>query len=243
MRGGSVTTDGVTDPQIIENNWDNEGKPLFVYDGSTLDPFGEIPDFHLQEKSPCIDKGGFLTTITSASGSGTQFTIEDAWYFQDGFSGVIEGDIIQLENQSQRVKITNVDYTTNTITVETSVTWINGTGVSLAYEGSAPDIGAYEFGLATSSPKKNDNAGLWIQSCPNPLNNISTIEYYLPEASNVCIALYDINGQKVKIIVNSSQNTGTHRAILNAHDLPAGIYYCKLDACKSIVTKKCIIMR
>lgn len=145
--GGMVTYSDVSTPQVIENNWDNED-PLFVYDGSPLDPFWGKPDFHLQESSPCIDRGGFLTTITSKDGSGTEFTVNDAGYFMDGW-GIIQGDLIQLEDPTQRVKITNVNYVTNTMTVETSVTWKNGTGVSLPFVGLSPDMGAYEY---THSP-------------------------------------------------------------------------------------------
>jgi hypothetical protein len=63
----------------------------------------------------------------------------------DGW-GIIEGDFIQLGGQTQRVRITNVDYSSNTITVHQSLSWTNAQGVSLAYEGSAPDLGAYEYG-------------------------------------------------------------------------------------------------
>jgi hypothetical protein len=132
--------------QTIENNWIGEkvGDPKFIYDYSPLDPFGNKPDFRLQEDSPCKDTGGYLTTITSADGSGTQFVVDDAGYFMDGWD-IIEGDIIQLEGSAQRAQITNIDYNTDTITVDTSLTWTQGFGVSLVYEGSAPDIGACEY--------------------------------------------------------------------------------------------------
>ena len=39
-----------------------------------------------------------------------------------------------------------MDYDSNILTIETPITWKRGRGVSLAYEGKAPDIGAYEYG-------------------------------------------------------------------------------------------------
>ena len=66
----------------------------------------------------------------------------DGWGMQA--LGVL-GDIIQLEGQTKRAKIINVDYSTNTITVDESLTWTKGQGVSLAYSGNKPDIGAYEY--------------------------------------------------------------------------------------------------
>ena len=144
-KNGSISYEGQVDPQEIENNWDqNDLDPGFV-DLSGSDPDDpDLPDLHLNSNSAAIDAGEFLTTITSVSGSGTQFQVKDAGYFMDGW-GIIEGDLVQLEGQTQRVRTSSVDYETNTITVDTAISWTQGTGISLAYEGTAPDIGAYEF--------------------------------------------------------------------------------------------------
>lgn len=107
--------------------------PLFV------DPANK--DFTLQQNSPCIDKGGFLTKTTN-SGSGKTLVVENARYFTDGF-GVIDGDLIQVGSNST-VRIAKVDYDTNTLTIDRSMSWKKGDGVSYPYSGSAPDIGAYE---------------------------------------------------------------------------------------------------
>jgi hypothetical protein len=145
-------------------NWTNNlnGDPLFVNIAATnttlLDgfvvlggPFDETSlDFHLKTNSPCINAGGFLTTITSASGSGTSFTLADAGYFYNGY-GMVPGDQIQLQGQTAHARITSVNYTSGQITVDTSLTWTNGQGVALAYVGSAPDIGAYEYGGSVSN--------------------------------------------------------------------------------------------
>ena len=141
---------------MLADNWKGgvSGNPKFTNISGTPDPNNETQfDFNLQSDSGCIDNGGFLTTITSANGSGTQFLVDDAGYFMDGW-GIIDGDTIQLEGQTQTAQITNVDYDTNIITVDTSLTWTQGQGISLAYEGSAPDIGAYEF-LQASAPVRS----------------------------------------------------------------------------------------
>jgi hypothetical protein len=115
--------------------------PQFINEVSDPDTSGS--DLHLQPASPMIDAGAFLTE-TMNSGSGTAIPVEDARYFMDGW-GIIEGDLIQLEGETQKVRITHVDYDNNTITVDSNISWNQGQGVSLAYEGSAPDIGAYEY--------------------------------------------------------------------------------------------------
>ena len=126
----------VGDHTEANDTW-NETNPLFVSAPS---------DFHLQSGSPCINAGGWLTTITSATGSGTSFVVNDARYFCDGFdiSGVT-GDVIQIQGQTETRTITDVNYSTNTITVSASVSWTQGNGVSEPYSAPAPDIGVYEF--------------------------------------------------------------------------------------------------
>jgi hypothetical protein len=51
---------------------------------------------------------------------------------------------IQLAD-GQRARITNVNHEANLITVDRVLTWALNQGISLVYEGAAPDLGAYEF--------------------------------------------------------------------------------------------------
>jgi hypothetical protein len=146
-RNGSVSYDGAVAAQVVENNWDRNAVDPGLVDLSGSGPGNPSkPDLRLRSDSSAIDQGACLTTITSACGAGTSFGVEDAGYFMDGW-GIpgVQGDEIQLAHSRQRVRITHVDYKANLITVETPLTWTQGRGVSLAYEGSAPDLGAYEY--------------------------------------------------------------------------------------------------
>ena len=160
-------------------------------------------DFKLKAESPAINNGDWLTNITSPSGSGTSFKVAQSQFFMDGF-GIVEGDLIQLENQTKRAKITNVDYDNNIITVDTNLSWTNGLGVALSYEGSTPDIGAIEY-TDVSDPCEGvvcENVcvglDLWSQKCvdgscvPDQLieSNSSTCGYDPCEGvvcDNICI--------------------------------------------------------
>jgi hypothetical protein len=104
-------------------------------------------DFTLQATSPAIDRGGFLTQ-SIAAGSGTLLPVQDARYFSDGY-GLIPGDLIQLQGQTATARVSAVDYSANTLTLETPLSWTAGQGVSYAYAGSTPDIGAHERGMVT----------------------------------------------------------------------------------------------
>ncbi len=109
-------------------------------------------DFHLRAASDLIDAGAFLTTITTATGKGTTFTVADPNYFYDGYGISGEtGDTIKT-SAGQTATITDMDYVTGAVTVNAEISWTQGDGIALAYNGSAPDIGAYEFDSADTAP-------------------------------------------------------------------------------------------
>jgi len=136
-----------------------EKEPMFVSIDTGYDP--TLPeaanhDFTLTEGSPMIDAGTYLTTTTRA-GSGTEMPVSDAKYFYDGYGIAGEaGDTIQLEGQTTRARIVNINYETDTLTLNQSLTWTAGQGVSLAYSGNGPDIGAYEYTLLPVAVIQNE---------------------------------------------------------------------------------------
>lgn len=128
-------------PDLFKDNL--EADPLFVNEAGR--------DFHLSPNSPMIDAGAFLTYI-AGSGSGNVLPVLDAGYFYDGYNipGEI-GDEIQLEGGETAV-VTHINYTNNTLTLDRPLTWTDGQGVALLYNGNRPEIGAFE---APSLPTLN----------------------------------------------------------------------------------------
>jgi hypothetical protein len=125
-----------------ETNQEANGK----WTNATLTELFENPtnrNYHLTAGSPAIDAGGPLTTTTSA-GSGTIIPVVKSWYFQDGYDGLIEADLIKV-GVNTPVRIVSIDYSNHTLTVDTAISWNAGDWVSLPYSGVAPDAGAYEF--------------------------------------------------------------------------------------------------
>jgi hypothetical protein len=105
-------------------------------------------DNNLLSSSPCIDAGGFLTTVTSSSGSGNIISLADAKYFTDGY-GVAEGDKIRIGNIV--ATISSIDYSTNKVILKEQIAWQQGASVSLPFAGTKPDIGAFEFADLSST--------------------------------------------------------------------------------------------
>ena len=106
--------------------------------------FVSIPagNFRLQSTSPARNAGGHLTT-TVGGGTGTVITVGDSRWFSDGYAGVMPGDMIRVG--ADNVQITGINYATNQLTVTPSITWLTGEGVNYRFQGTMPDIGAWEF--------------------------------------------------------------------------------------------------
>ncbi len=229
--------------QVIENNWNEKGDPLFRCDLSSLNPNTQNPDFRLNQQSPCIDIGGFLTKITSENGSGNTFVVEDAGYFMDGW-GIIEGDEIQLEGSFQRVKIDHINYDNNSITVNKSINWTKGIGVSLIYEGSAPDIGAYEYKETSNITNKqivaNTSPGLTI------LWNGFAVQYHIPISSLVYLDVYNLSGRFIQRLVDDNNHPSGTYMIQSSQiqSLANGMYLLRLTSdCTTQRTKAVVIKR
>ena len=153
--GRAIVGYGEAGPQSLRTNWLEAGDPGFVDASLPPDPkaagptASDLPDYRLRPDSPCIDAGEFLTRIIGATGSGTELAVEDAGFFYDGWGIPGElGDRIQLEGARQAARIIAIDYEAGRITVDRPLSWVTGQGVSLAYAGAGPDLGAHEYRAA-----------------------------------------------------------------------------------------------
>ncbi|HEY2387122.1 MAG TPA: DUF1565 domain-containing protein [Candidatus Binatia bacterium] len=108
-------------------------------------------DYHLAAGSPAIDAGAPLTKTTNAGTNATVVNLVRSDYFQDGYSGLVAPDKVQV-GKNAPVAVTAVDENGKTITLATPLTWSVGDPVSLPWNGAAPDIGAYESGTDLPSP-------------------------------------------------------------------------------------------
>jgi hypothetical protein len=112
-----------------------------VADPEFVDPSNG--DFSLQPSSPAIESGGFLTKTVGSGSNRTALVVADPYYFIDGW-GYLPGDRIRVGENTATV--TSVNYATSTLTVSPAISWSSGDSVSYSYNGSAPDMGAQEYG-------------------------------------------------------------------------------------------------
>lgn len=78
---------------------------------------------------------------------------------------------------------------------------------------------------------------------PNPFNPSTTIEFALPQNSFARIAVYDLEGRLLQIILQDFCDAGRHRIIWNAVDLPSGIYLVRIVTSFGGATSKAVLLK
>jgi hypothetical protein len=113
------------------------------------------------------------------------------------------------------------------------------------YNGSAPDMGSYEAGPALDIievPPRPIRYSL-KQNYPNPFNPITTIDFYLPQSSEVTVKIFNILGEEVLTLVSDRLNAGRYNYQWDASDMPSGLYLYRLEVEEFVEIKKMLLVR
>ena len=86
------------------------------------------------------------------------------------------------------------------------------------------------------------------QNYPNPFNPTTRIEFLLPKNMNVTIAVYNMMGQRVKMLIDQPLNAGLHTLFwdgTNAAGLTVanGIYYYRMNSDLGVKSKKMMFLK
>lgn len=65
---------------------------------------------------------------------------------------------------------------------------------------------------------------------PNPFNPATTIRYALSKRSSVRLAVYDLQGRLVTVLIEAEQPAGRYEVAFEAGALPSGAYLYRLTA-------------
>ena len=88
-----------------------------------------------------------------------------------------------------------------------------------------------------------------LRNYPNPFNPTTAISFSIPEESKVKLSIFNIKGQKVKILANNEFDKGVHSVIWNGVDesgkpVSSGVYFYKLSVNgKSESVRKCLLLK
>lgn len=86
------------------------------------------------------------------------------------------------------------------------------------------------------------------QNYPNPFNPSTTINFNVPNFSDVKITIYDLNGKLVNTLVDDSFTSGSYNVVWNGDDfngnkVAAGIYMYNLTSGENSITNKMVLIK
>jgi hypothetical protein len=97
---------------------------------------------------------------------------------------------------------------------------------------------------AESIPVQNDLR----QNFPNPFNPTTTIAYDLASSEDVTLAIFDVQGKRVRELVNGNQPAGRYRVDWDGRDaggqqVASGVYFYRLVAGTYTNTRKMVLLK
>jgi hypothetical protein len=82
-----------------------------------------------------------------------------------------------------------------------------------------------------------------LQNYPNPFNPKTNISFLIPEAGSVKLAVFDMLGKEVAVLVNEKMNAGSYNADWDAANMPSGVYFYKIVSGNFTQTRKMILIK
>ncbi len=81
------------------------------------------------------------------------------------------------------------------------------------------------------------------QNYPNPFNPSTTLSFQLPAATHVAVTVHNITGRKVAELLNAFKPAGEHTLQFNATGLASGTYLYRVQAGKSVLQRKMLLLK
>ncbi len=130
------------------------------------------------------------------------------------------------------------------IAVDVAANWLTVGG-----ESAFSDWMIAEFGAFVGAPESPAPAALMLApNYPNPFNPTTRLEYRLPAAAAVRLAVYDSGGRLVRVLVDGPRAAGEHELSWDGRtadgcELPSGVYLCELRAGGERQVRKLVLAR
>jgi len=86
------------------------------------------------------------------------------------------------------------------------------------------------------------------QNFPNPFNPATNIRFALPRLSNVTLDIYNIEGRRVKRLVDGQYSAGVYNVTWDGqneqgNDVATGVYFYRLEAGEYVASKKMLLLK
>lgn len=157
--------------------------------------------------------------------------------YELGFRGIDESSLVikywnQQNNNWSTFQNPVINTQTNTVTLSSDVASnfiiITGNQIVSGNQNSGDDV---------------PNNYVLEQNYPNPFNPSTTINYSITEDGFVKLAVYNMLGEEVATLVNSTQRAGNYNVTFDASSLSSGVYVYRIEATNFTTSKKMVLMK
>jgi len=114
----------------------------------------------------------------------------------------------------------------NVITLDQMPGWTNGVNV-----------------ISQNRDSKLPAASALLQNYPNPFNPKTGIRFQVPGVSDVKLAVYDVLGREVTVLVNERKAPGNYEVEFDGRRLASGVYIYRLTAGTFTQVRKMVLLR
>lgn len=212
--------------EVIEYYYDNQ-----LITGNQYTPDGKKADFfrilnYNQQESSFIDIDNILISrphnpfrfldidrFGGTVASGEQQDVNLTFKTYDVDAGQYEMDLVISSNDPDRVTKT-IPLTLNVSSTLTSA----------------------------KNPEKPARIAL-AQNYPNPFNPATDISYTLPASSDVTLAVYDMLGRRISVLVSEEVAAGSHTVRFDASGMASGVYIYRLETPGQVLTNKMVLIK
>ena len=221
--------------RIVKENYYNcmqgkTGAGMNVYEGFAYPPEGEPTPFYY----PGDPVEGAFWSALNYDGEGR------AAYQGDRDFSVASGPFTVLQQ--------------DTVVLDVAIVWSRGSDNIDSIRQLRKDVSTIRNSVdvlyapvAVEVPARNDGIGGAVlgfdQNFPNPFTGTTSIRYSLPKSMRVRLAVYDILGREVEVLVENEQNEGIYTVTFHGNNRPPGIYYARLELDHLQFTNRMVLVR
>jgi len=103
-------------------------------------------------------------------------------------------------------------------------------------------------GVPTGQPGTRPHAFALLENYPNPFNPGTMIRFQLPAATDLELAVFDITGRRVRMLVRGRKNAGSYTVSWDGRDdrgtrLASGVYLYRLVAGTQVQVRRMLLLR
>ncbi|RPH89431.1 MAG: T9SS C-terminal target domain-containing protein, partial [Calditrichaeota bacterium] len=97
---------------------------------------------------------------------------------------------------------------------------------------------------AVQEPKSDDLFDFALDAnYPNPFNSRTTITFYLPRVGHARLAIINLLGQQVDLLIDQQLDSGRHRVQWDGSHLAAGVYFYRLQCDDGSLFRKLTLLK